>query len=123
MDNSKKYGKGPEHFRELIKEYSFGFVLDTQHAFENDATMSLGIELISIMGDRLKEMHVSGQTKSEIHSLLHASDNRDMIQKTLELCRGVPKILEGYFLLGNIRQSAAKELNFMRKFEQRIKRL
>ncbi|UCH02010.1 MAG: hypothetical protein JSV20_09385 [Candidatus Bathyarchaeota archaeon] len=122
MDYRKKFGKTPEHFRGLIKEYNFGFVLDTQHAYENDATMKLGIELISIMGDRLKELHVSGRTQSEIHSLVHASDNRDLIQQALKLCIGVPKIVEGYFSSGNIRQSASNELKFMRKFEPRIKR-
>jgi hypothetical protein len=117
LDNKKEFGKTPEHFTKLIKECSFGFVFDAQHAFENDSTMKSGIELISIMGDRLKEMHVSGQTKSEIHYPIHASDNREAIQKILELKIKVPKILE-VALVDDIRQTASKELKFVRKFEK-----
>lgn len=116
MDNKKEFGKSPEHFRELINKCSFGFVFDAQHAYENDPTMKSGIELISIMGDRLKEMHVSGQKKTEMHYPIHASDNRQEIQKILELKIKVPKILE-VSLADNIRQTASKELKFVRKFE------
>ena len=117
MDNKKDFGKTPEHFRELINECSMGFVFDAQHAYENDSTMKSGIELISIMGNRLKEMHVSGQKKSEMHYPIHASDNREAIQKILELGIEVPKILE-VSLVDNIRQTASKELKFIRKFEK-----
>jgi hypothetical protein len=78
--------------------------------------MKSGIEIISIMGDRLKEMHISGQIKSETHYPIHASDNRQTIQKILELGIDVPKILE-VTLVDNIRQTTSKELRFMRKFE------
>jgi hypothetical protein len=94
-----------------------GFVFDAQHAFENDPTMKSGIEIISIMGNRIKEMHVSGQKKTEMHYPIHASDNREEIQKILELGIDVPKILE-VSLVDNIRQTALKELKFIRKYEK-----
>lgn len=115
MDKRKKFGTHPQHFLQLIKNYSFGFVLDLQHSYENDSTMKFAREFVSIFGNRLKAIHVSGCTKSERHFPVYIADNRDAIAQILELSINVPKILEGV-LLENIPQTASKELDFVRKY-------
>ena len=117
MDRRKSFGTHPEHFEKLRKDYNFGFVFDTEHAYEHDPNMDLAIELINVMGKRLKHMHVSGCSNSEIHVPTHISDNREAVIKILELRIEVPKILEG-ILLENISQTASEELNFVRNYEK-----
>ncbi len=117
MDERKKTATYPEHIQKLKDKYAFGFVLDLQHAYEHDPTMQLAQELIDVMGDRLHHLHVSGHSKKEIHVPTHLADNRQAIEKILQLKLKVPKILEG-ILLENIPKTIAKELEYVRKFEQ-----
>jgi len=116
MDKRKKYGTHPEEFEELRARYNFGFVLDTQHAYEHDLTMQLARELIEVMGDRLKHMHVSGHTESEIHVPAHLAANKGAVTEILELGVGVPKILEG-ILLKDIEETIKNELRYVRNHE------
>src|SRR3989344_7402281 len=95
MDKRKKYGTHPEQIRELKEKYNFGFVFDVQHAYEHDPKMNLARELIDVMGNRLKHMHVSGENESESHAPTHFSNNRKEIGEILKLGIQVPKILEG----------------------------
>lgn len=94
MDRRKSYGTHPEHFRILKEKYTFGFVLDIQHAYEHDPSMQLAKELIEIMGDRLQHMHISGHTTSEIHVPTHYAENKEAITEILKIGITVPKILE-----------------------------
>ena len=117
LDKGKRFGTLPEHFERLKSEYKFGFVLDIQHCFENDHSMKLCKQLASVMGNRLKHMHVSGFSEKENHAPVHIADNKDKIVEILELGLKVPKILEGA-LLGNALQTASKELKFVKGFEK-----
>ena len=117
MDTRKKIGMYPEHFTKLIKDHSFGFVLDVQHAYDTDPTMKLARKFISVFGDRLKQMHVAGRTESLRHFPVHISDNKDAIVEILKLGIDVPKILEG-LLLENISQTVSRELDFVKKYEK-----
>lgn len=93
MDDKARCGTHPGEFEKLKKDYNFGFVLDLQHAYMHDPTMQLAGELIEAMGDRIKESHVSGQKDGRPHSLLHHSDNSNMIIGMLR--SDIPIILEG----------------------------
>jgi endonuclease IV len=115
MDIRKKFGFKPEEFETLKKDYSFGFVLDTEHAYEHDSSMKLAEELINTMGDRLRHLHVSGQDfKSKYHSLVYKADNKSEISKILRKSSDVPWILEGV-LSQNFEEEIKKELEFLRK--------
>jgi hypothetical protein len=117
MDGRKSYGTHPKQFRELKEKYNFGFVLDVQHAYEHDKSMELAKEFIQIMGDRLKHMHISGYSESEIHVPVYCAINKEAITEILKLGLNVPKILEG-ILLDDIQNSITKELAYIKKFER-----
>ena len=117
MDRRKASGTHPIQFREFKRKYGFGFVLDVQHAYEHDSTMQLARELIDVMGDRLKHMHVSGYNDLEIHVPVYCAINKAAITAILRISPNVPKILEG-ILTENIQDSIVKELNYVQNFER-----
>ena len=117
MDRRKSYGTHPEQFRELKRKYNFGFVLDIQHAYEHDSSMQLAKELIDVMGNKLKHMHISGYSESEIHVPTHCAVNKKEITEILRMGLNVPIILEG-ILLEDIQNSIKKELEYIRNFER-----
>jgi len=118
-NGDKRKGKAvmPADFKKLKKETPFGFCLDIQHAYEHDPTMDMAKVYVDVMGDRLKEMHVSGCTKDEIHFPTYRADNSRDIQKILELELKVPKILEG-LIIQKPYFTANSELKFIRRFEK-----
>ena len=114
MDTRKKFGFKPEEFERLKRDYSFGFVLDVEHAYRHDSSMKLAEELMEVMGNRLKQLHVSGQDfTSKHHSLLYKADNRTEICKILGRSPDVPWILEG-ILSQNFEEEIKRELEFIR---------
>lgn len=118
LDNrGKTFGTLPEHFEKLKRDYDFGFLLDVQHAYTHDPSMSLTKELLDAMGDRLKEMHVSGCTRELRHAPVHLAENKDAIIKILELKIPARKILEG-ILIESIEKTAAEELALIRSYER-----
>ncbi len=116
MDKRKKFGTTPKHFKEL-KKYNFGFILDVQHTYEHDPSMGLAKELIDMMGNKLKHIHISGCTKSELHFPTYLADNKSAIIKILKLNIKKPKILEG-ILLGNIKEKVSEEFSFINSYEK-----
>lgn len=116
MDPRKKEGKEPSYFEELKDEYSFEFVFDVEHAYENDESMDLAFEMIEVMGSRLKHMHVSGCRGDRNHVPVYDSENRREIGKVLKEGLDVPKILEGV-LRGNLKEAMTKELSYVRNYE------
>lgn len=117
MDIRKSYATHPDQFREFVKNYQFGFVLDVQHAYEHDHSMAIAKEFIEVMGDRLKQMHVSGRSASEIHVPVFQSSNRESILDILKLGLNVPKIFEG-IVVKDIRNTIQQELSYVRLFEK-----
>lgn len=113
--DSRKNGQyaTPEQFQKLMEAYNFGFVLDLQHAYEHDPSMELARRFLAIMGDRIKELHVSGGMPTEIHWPVHLADNREAISQLLKITRHIPWIFEG-LLADNIADVAAKELHYAR---------
>ncbi len=117
MDSKKSFGTRPAHIKKLIEECELGFVFDTQHAFEHDPTMQMAKELIALMGQRLKHLHVSGQSPSSNHVPVHIAANKGAIVEILKLGLKVPKILEGA-ISEKIPETASEELKFVRQFEK-----
>jgi len=88
MDRDKKSGRSLAELKKIYDEFSnFGFVLDVQHAYENDPTGKLAIEAAEMMGSRLRHLHVSGQKQRpeglSRHSFLYEADNREEILRVL----------------------------------------
>jgi hypothetical protein len=113
MDIRKKLGIKPEEFERFKRDYSFGFVLDIEHAYEHDPSMNMAKELIEVMGDRLRHLHVSGQDfKTKYHSLIYDADNKEEITKILRIKKDVPWILEG-ILSQDFEEEIKRELEFL----------
>lgn len=118
MDRRRNFGILPEHFEELKRKYRFGFVFDVQHAWEQDPTMETGKQILSVMGDRLSHMHVSGRTESEMHCPLNSAENRDAIIRILEMGIKTPKIMEGCQMIAGNMAVLKEELELLRGFEK-----
>ena len=119
MDIDKKSGRTLEELRKICELYpSFYFVLDIQHAFENDPTGTLAIDAAEIMGQRLKHLHVSGQKLRQEglsrHSFLYEADNRDEIKRVLAYpcLSDIPRISEGEFKTCD-EKAVVEELNWL----------
>jgi hypothetical protein len=120
MDLRKKSFKNVNEFEKLKEKYNFGFVLDLEHAFENDSSLKLANELINVMGNRLKEIHISGAKKKDNldletnnHCSLAESEHRDDLLACLEKIEDIPVILEVY-IKDNIEKNIKKEIDFVR---------
>jgi sugar phosphate isomerase/epimerase len=113
MDKNKRFGTSLADFEKLKRKCSFGYVLDIEHAYENDPSMHLAGEFIKLMGNRIRYFHVSGMTEKCNHSLVYLSENKKEIMGLLNQNPNVPRILEG-ILAGNIEEKIACELDFIR---------
>lgn len=116
MDKRKNYGNKLEHIKEIKDKFSFNFILDIQHSYENDPTNSLCRELIKLMGKKLKYIHISGYSDDNNHALGFESKNKIEIEKILKLKLNVPKIMEG-IMTQDINNKILKELKFIRGYE------
>lgn len=120
MDVRKSSFKNMKDIKTLKEKYGFGFVLDIEHSFENDSSMELTKDLIDIMGDRLKEVHLSGAKNSSNitgnnHCLLMETDYRDSLFKFLKDLKDVPIVLESTIEKG-FEEKLGDELNCVRDF-------
>ncbi len=113
----KPIGTLPEYFEKIKADYPFGFVLDVKHAYEHDPSMVLAKELIAAMGNRLKEIHISGGTAKMNHLPVHLSENKGAVIEILQLKIPAPKILEGILFSENIYKTAAEELSLVKSYE------
>ena len=101
MDRNKFDGHLLSDLEALVQRHQLLFVLDVQHAFEHDCTMSYATDLLEIMRGRLVHLHVSGESESSNHCLLHRAKNASVIVeflgKVFSTKRIVPIILEGEY--------------------------
>jgi len=121
MDIRKDSFKTTEEIKKLKEKYGFEFVLDLEHSFENDPSGKLTKDLIEIMGDRLKEVHLSGARKINLsnldqsnHCLLRDSGYLSDLLSHLSDLRDIPIILEGGFEKGQ-EESLKDELSYVIK--------
>lgn len=104
MDIDKKSGRTLPELEKIRNDFpNLGYVLDVQHAYENDPTGKLAAEAAKIMGERLWHLHVSGQKQRpdglSRHAFLYEADNREAITEVLRLpsLSGITRISEGEF--------------------------
>lgn len=101
MDKNKKSGFNIEELNNLMKRFNLGFVLDVQHAYEHDTTMrEYAYDLLQMGKEKLKYLHVSGETENNNHALLHQANNASQIISFLGdifSVKNVPIILEGKY--------------------------
>jgi hypothetical protein len=104
MDKDKLSRYGIIELDELVRFYDLAFVLDAQHAFEQDADMGYAKELLDMQIGRLMHIHISGEVADDIpdrnHQLVHKSDNQEAILRFthgLLRERNVPIIIEGKY--------------------------
>jgi endonuclease IV len=121
MDLRKDSFKNEKEIQKVFDEYSFKFVLDLEHSFENDPTLNLTNNLIKLMGNRLKEIHLSGAKKSSDinennHCFITESPFREQICSRLKELRNIPIILE-VTAEKNDEDSLKNELNYVRKYD------
>lgn len=100
MDSRQSSGFKPEELEELMASVGCGFVLDVQHACERDSTMKYAADLLESLSGNLMHLHVSGETDSNIHSLVCKATNAtrivDFVGRVLSV-KKVPLILEGKY--------------------------
>lgn len=101
MDVQKDSGFAVDELAVLINQYSASFTLDVQHAYEHDASMDYAWELVEMAGEKLAELHVSGETTSNRHALVHEAENREAVLSFLESFydtgRETPMVIEGEY--------------------------
>ncbi len=110
MDNRKDKGRFVEEIGFFIDK-GFGFVLDINHVYTNDKSLSLADEMINKFKDQLKEVHLSGYLKENIHAPLFKTKQIELIEKIKDL--GVPVIIESVF--GSL-EEMEKETEFVNRF-------
>ncbi|MDD2731672.1 MAG: hypothetical protein PHI53_00555 [Candidatus Pacebacteria bacterium] len=116
MNKNKEKGRKLEELRAVCERYfHFNYVLDVQHAYENDKSGELAICSARLMGSRLAHLHVSGQTQSSSHSYLFRADNRAEIKRVIKdpSLSGVLRISEGEFKCCDYQ--VAKELKCLKE--------
>ena len=122
MDSRNQVGITPEYFEKIKNNYDFRFVLDLQHVYENDSSMELVQDYIQAMGNRLKHLHLSGQTDFSGHYPTYFSSNKEAIENVLSIGINIPKISEGVLerdMSKNVSEILSEELEFISSFEKR----
>lgn len=117
VENMDKQKDSGYDLRELMRLTHFGlnFVLDVQHAYEHDSDMKYALDLFNSLRNKLVHFHVSGETESNNHSLLHKARNAKAIIEflgTVLSIKKVPLILEGEYRNAD---ELKQEIKFLRK--------
>jgi hypothetical protein len=113
MDKNKEFGKDAKYFERLMRQCSFGFVLDIFHAYENDPSMRRAQEMLAVMEGRIAEIHMSGVQDRLRHRPAYSSDNSRQISEFLEKCPFVPIISEGLVAEKNFFSPLMREMRFL----------
>ncbi len=100
MDNQKASFQKPEELFKIINQNSrFSLVLDVNHIFSNDQTMSLVDGFYSKLEDRISEIHISGY--AGYHEPIFRTQQREII-KAVRVNR--PLIIESVLDLEDMKQ-------------------
>ena len=106
MDRDKDSGRKLEELVELVEALGCGFVLDLQHAFEQDPMMGYAAELLDALRDRLVHLHVSGEAERDNHyrnnhSLVCRATNAgrivEFLGRVFAVKKDLPIVLEGEY--------------------------
>jgi hypothetical protein len=98
MDVGKRFGRDVDDLRHVFAAHPrAGLCLDVAHVWTVDPTMQLGHDLLDALGDRLRQLHVSGIERDGTHRPTTAAD-LELYRPLLDRCRHVPWILEAVLL-------------------------
>ena len=94
MDCQKRDGRtAAELARVFAACPEAGFCLDVAHVRTHDPSLGLAFELLDALGDRLRQLHVSGIEPDGTHRPTTAAD-LELYAPVLERCAGFPVVLE-----------------------------
>jgi len=94
MDVGKRSGRTVEDLSRVFAGHiDAGFCLDVAHVWTNDPSLRLGHDLLDALGDRLRQLHVSGIERDGSHRPTTQAD-LELYRPLLERCEAVPWILE-----------------------------
>lgn len=100
MDAAKAFGRALDDLRTVFERFpEAGLCLDVAHVWTNDRTLRLGHELLDALGDRLRQLHVSGIEPDGTHRPTTPSD-LELYAPLLDRCRDVPWLLEAVLAEG-----------------------
>lgn len=109
MDNRKNKYKYVSDFLKVYEQLDAGLVLDLNHIFVNDNSMSLTNSFMNKYGEKLKEIHLSGF--ESLHEPLHRTKQYEILDAIPD--RDIPIILESG---GNPPQNLIREYNFVKEY-------
>jgi uncharacterized protein (UPF0276 family) len=79
MDKNKSSFRHPEEFRRIFSiSDEFKLVLDINHIYTNDSTLSIAREFYQKFGDRITEIHLSGYRT--VHDPLYITKQTDILE-------------------------------------------
>jgi len=94
MDVSKGSGRDLDDLRDVFARFpDAGLCLDVAHVWTNDPTLDVGHELLDALGDRLRQLHVSGIEADGTHRPTTPAD-LELYEPLLARCGHVPWLLE-----------------------------
>lgn len=101
MDHRKESYRSVNDMGSLLStNKKYGFVLDMNHIYVNDPTMALANEFYKTLGDRIKEVHLSGF--KVLHDPLFETEQSEIIKAIQNF--DVPIIVESLLTPGTIVQ-------------------
>jgi hypothetical protein len=112
MDDRKTSFKTVLELENFFEDHpSWSFVLDVGHCNANDKTMQLAKDFIGSLGNKIKEIHMSGY--EVFHEPLHRTGQKEIIESCKEL--NVPIIIESTFEDIDGTEGVEKELEYIVK--------
>jgi hypothetical protein len=94
MDSRKEWGRTQDELGAVFDELpEAGFCFDIAHAWSINPDMSVANELLDVLGDRLRHIHLSSLS-SELHHVSLTTEDEELFRPVLERCVDVPWILE-----------------------------
>jgi len=115
MDRNKKEGIKIGELEALVREFELGFVLDAQHAYEQDPSMHYAMDLLQAIKDKIVHYHVSGQRGEDIHAPVCKAENKGAIIDFMSKAFSVKKrpiILEGSY---KFLREISEDVNFLKE--------
>jgi len=110
MDLAKDSFRTAKDFEKINDK---NFIFDVCHAYENDKSFELAKNLLDFFGQKIKEIHLSGNNKKQRHVPVVYADDKEKIMNILKPYKDIPIICEGSFEKDDC-ESVKKETKFVR---------
>jgi hypothetical protein len=109
MDWEKEIGKYLESMQDIFSKFDVPMVMDINHCFTNDPSMSLAHDMAKTFNGRIKDIHLSGFEKS--HEPLFKTKQLEILQAIPD--KNIPIIIESKC---ETTEDAKKELEYIKNF-------